>query len=318
MDFRELTYVVAVAECGGITEAAKQLYISQPSLSAAIARIEADIGAELFDRSKKPLVPTYAGEVYIENARRILQLGTELRKRVHDISENLAGKVLFGIPAERAGYMLPDVIRSFQQDYPKAKIVMRNGASALLLEALKKDQIDFAVLPKDAAELPDGFEAVEIFRESLYAVAITGYIESSAITEEGYLPLTELANYPLIALQQGHALRRRMDRLIHANNLNVHRIMELESCISAVQFAAAGIGVAVVPKRAVEVLAAKDSLSVYQTGGELDYWTISLIKKKDVYLTILEQRFIERLLAFQEQGMSPFTSDSPHGGPGRP
>ena len=303
MDFRELTYVAAVAECGGITEAAKQLYISQPSLSAAIARIETDVGTELFDRSKKPLVPTYAGEVYIENARRILQLGTELRKRVHDISENLAGKVLFGIPAERAGYMLPDVIRAFRQDYPKAKIVMRNGASDLLLEALKKDQIDFAVLPRDAAELPDGFEASEIFKEPLYVTAVPGYIDSSALTDEGYLPLTELEHYPLIALQQGHALRRRMDRLIHANNLNVHRIMELGSCISAAQFAAAGIGVAVVPKRAVEVLAAKDSLSVYQTGSELDSWTISLIKKKGVYLTILEQRFIERLLAFQEQGM---------------
>ena len=74
MDFRELTYITTIADCGSVTEAAKRLYISQPSLSYILGKVEEDLGVKLFDRKTSPLTLTYAGERYVETAREILLL----------------------------------------------------------------------------------------------------------------------------------------------------------------------------------------------------------------------------------------------------
>ena len=82
MDFRELRYVVAVADCSSITQAARQLFISQPSLSYALGQIEKEMGVKLFDRSRQPLVLTEAGRLYVKTARHILQEERELKNRL--------------------------------------------------------------------------------------------------------------------------------------------------------------------------------------------------------------------------------------------
>ena len=87
MDFRELQYVVTVADCRNITQAAKQLYISQPSLSYALARIEKEIGVKLFDRSQQPLALTDAGIIYVKTARDILQERIEMKNRLADLKD---------------------------------------------------------------------------------------------------------------------------------------------------------------------------------------------------------------------------------------
>ena len=73
MDFREMLYITTVADCRSITAAARKLYISQPSLSHIVSKVEQDVGVKLFDRGTSPLTITYAGEKYVETARKILQ-----------------------------------------------------------------------------------------------------------------------------------------------------------------------------------------------------------------------------------------------------
>lgn len=72
MDFRQLQYIIKVAECGNITKAASELYIAQPSLSNYISKVEQELGVLLFDRSTVPIRPTLAGEAYIKDAKKIL------------------------------------------------------------------------------------------------------------------------------------------------------------------------------------------------------------------------------------------------------
>lgn len=107
MDFRELQYVVTVADCRNVTQAAKQLYISQPSLSYALGQIEKEMGVKLFDRSQQPLALTDAGRIYVKTAREILQKRTELKDRLADLKDGRGARISLGIPAERAGFMLP-------------------------------------------------------------------------------------------------------------------------------------------------------------------------------------------------------------------
>ena len=296
MDFREMQYIVAIAECGSVTAAARLLYISQPSLSAAVARIENSMGTPLFDHDKKPLELTYAGEAYVRRARQILHLGNELKKEIEDIAKGETGLISFGIPAERAGEMLPEPMRRFIESYPRVQIRMINRPSYELIEALKAEEINFAIMPIDKVDLPSGITTELLQTEPVYIVSRPGIIDEKDLSVDGKLSLQALSKYPIIAMQPSHSLRVRLDLLMNRHDLRPDYALELGSCIATVQFAAAGLGVAVAPQRAIEVFSQKDSLVAYQTGTELDSWDINLIRKSDVKLSMIEKRFIDSLV----------------------
>ena len=128
MDFREMLYITTVADCRSITAAARKLYISQPSLSHIVSKVEQDVGGKLFDRGTSPITITYAGEKYVETARKILLMSDNLRKELIDAGLGEKGRIVFGMPTERAGYMLPAVI----QDLPF--IMLKKG------QAIRKKQ----------------------------------------------------------------------------------------------------------------------------------------------------------------------------------
>ena len=103
MDFRELYYITMIADCQSITKAAQKLYISQPSLSHLVSKVEAELGVKLFDRTAYPITQTYAGERYVDTARQILRLNDNMRREFSDISEGTAGRITIGMPTERVG-----------------------------------------------------------------------------------------------------------------------------------------------------------------------------------------------------------------------
>ena len=93
MDFREMTYITTIADCGSITAAARKLYISQPSLSYIVSKVEQETGAKLFERKNYPLTLTYAGEKYVETARKILSLNDNMRRELMDITGGEKGMI---------------------------------------------------------------------------------------------------------------------------------------------------------------------------------------------------------------------------------
>ncbi|MDO4314121.1 MAG: LysR family transcriptional regulator, partial [Eubacteriales bacterium] len=174
MDFRDLRYVTAVADCGSITEASRQLFISQPSLSYIISKIEQDVGIQLFNRKNYPLTLTYAGEKYVDTARKILRLNDNLRRELVDIGLGEKGKISFGIPTERAGYMLPRVIPEYKKLFPKVEIRIYEAMSDELLSSLLRDEVNFYIIPRSQKELPGGLQTELIYKEKLWLVAAPG------------------------------------------------------------------------------------------------------------------------------------------------
>lgn len=147
MDFREMVYITAVADCRSVTGAARRLYISQPSLSHIISKIEQDAGVKLFDRSQSPITLTYAGELYVETARKILMMSENLRKELVDVGLGEKGRICFGMPVERAGYMLPAVVRDFRNQYPGIDMQIMEANADELIKALMRDEIHFLIAP---------------------------------------------------------------------------------------------------------------------------------------------------------------------------
>ena len=115
MDFRQLQYIIQVAECGSITKAAAKLYITQPSLSNYISKLERELGVALFDRSVSPIRPTPAGEEYIKDAKRILYIQEQLEKKLSDLSSLTRTRGRRGSPYERGSRRS---CRSFPANFP--------------------------------------------------------------------------------------------------------------------------------------------------------------------------------------------------------
>ena len=293
MDFREMTYILTLAECGSVTKAAQRLFISQPSLSNAIAKIEAEEGVTLFDRSRLPFTLTYAGEIYVKNAQRILQIRKNLSQQLSDIKKGDKAFIQFGIPTERDGYRMPKIMRHYKDTYPGVEFRLVNGSSEQLLDALEKEKINFAILPKSATEIPSNFVTEKLYVEPLYTVAAPGYLTPEPAARQ--IPLSYFEKFPLIAMRKGHSIRTKMEHIFREHHISYRMTMEMNSCQSAAQFAAAGLGIAIVPLRAILVPHLQNELILFTTGTSLDSWTINLIYKRDTYLTHHEHQFIGKL-----------------------
>lgn len=307
MDFREMTYITTVADCGSITAAARKLYISQPSLSYIVSKVEQDVGVKLFERKNYPLTLTYAGEKYVETARKILALNDNLRRELLDIGLGEKGQINLGIPTERAGYMLPEVLMCFKEKFPGVEVRLFEADSDTLLEQLTKDEINFYIIPRSRADLPEGIKTELIYKEKLYLVAGSGMIKPEMMKEgcENVVNLSSLKQMPFILLKKGHAIRKKADSVLRRHKLTPQRVMEVSSCISAVQLARGGLGVAIVPERAVDVLGHIDGLCCYQYSEEPDAWNVNVVYKEDAYLDRSERCLIDlmkEVFAGREEG----------------
>lgn len=298
MDFREMLYITAVADCRSITAAARKLYISQPSLSHIVSKVEQDVGVKLFDRGTSPLTITYAGEKYVETARKILLMSDNLRKELIDAGLGEKGRIVFGMPTERAGYMLPAVIPDFKKKYPGIELQVREANADELLQAILKDDISFYVVPRSQGELPSGLKTEPIYRERLLLVAEKTMIQKEMFLEtEGdrnqILNISAMKDLPFIMLKKGHAIRKKTDQVLRQYGIEPKIMIELSSCISAVQLAAAGLGAAIVPQRAVDALGGMERFCCYDFSVTPEYWNVNAVYKEDMYLGRAERFLID-------------------------
>ena len=314
MDFRELTYITAVADEHSVTEAAKRLYISQPSLSYIISKAEQELGVKLFDRKTNPLTLTYAGEIYVERAREILRIRDNMRRELTDIGHGQKGRINIGIPNERAGYMLARAMPLFRKEYPNIEIRLQESRSAEIIRNLMIDKIGFCVLPGDKSDLPPGLVVEKIYRESLYIVAGDGVVTEDMLdkeeSEEEIRPATamsaagipmpvvqleKLKSKPFIIVKEGTFIRNRMDQIFREAGFFPKDVMEVANCISAVQLAKAGLGYTITPERAIIALGGYDQFNCLLYGDHQDSWDVSAVYRKEVYLGKAERALIDTM-----------------------
>ena len=119
MNTRHAQLVLAVAREGSFTAAAKSLFIAQPTLSQQIRQIEQQLGAPIFERGTTPVSLTPAGQIYVQAARRFLQIETQMNESIAALSGHTAGLLRLGLPQQRADELLPQVLAEFQSVYPE-------------------------------------------------------------------------------------------------------------------------------------------------------------------------------------------------------
>lgn len=295
MDYRELKYMLTIADTGSITNAAKKLYVSQPALSHLLSKLETELGVKLFERNRSPLVPTYAGERYLDTARKILALNENFLREMIDICNCDSGKIELGITRERSGYMLPPVLREFRKRYPKVQVQTWEEKGQNLMTALQKRELNFIILPVNHEELPVDLTSELIYREYMRVVASPSMITPEMLRRDfpNTVILENMGHLPFIQHKKGQVARKWAERTLRRHGIAPTVVMETSSCVSAAQIAASGHGFTIVPQRAVDMIQGKSEFGCYFYEPVPERWEVNVIYQKDTYFTQMERCFID-------------------------
>lgn len=282
LDFKQYRYILKVAELESITKAANALFISQPSLSHYIAKVENELGAQIFNRSTNPISLTLAGQSYVKTAREVLRLNQQLQEEISDISSEKKGKIILGIPKSRVVFMLPELLKEFWRRYPGIYIETVEENSTSLKEYVNQGKVDIAILPLIT---PDSSLDIEvIYEEELLLVAGANVIDKTKCIENGVVDTKQLESLPFILLKKRQGLRKAVDVFFSQSGIKPNVIIETGSNETAYRMASLGMGAAIVPEMTVRMAPQEPCPNIYSiTNRGLRWYVVALSRKDDCF-----------------------------------
>ena len=243
MELRHLRYVVAVAETLHFGRAAARLNMRQPPLSQQIRQLEDELGIKLFDRSRRQVQLTPAGEMFVQDARLVLAQASHAGRVGERLRQGEAGQLVIGVAGPADADYFVDIMRLFAQRHPQVRVVIRNLSTAEQLKALLEDRLHagFVTPPTEHPDLR--FDTV------LHTPIVLAVPRDHALAARTRVPLTSLAGEPVILFSRSMAPGF-FDAILgscRAAGFNLHVRHEVESLQSAYGLVAAGLGVSLVP-----------------------------------------------------------------------
>ncbi len=284
LGFRDLKYVVAVAENQSISRAAEACAITQPALSERLKRIEATLGVELFERSKRSLKITPVGERLVRKARELLDETADIDEILSTSHEPLTGQLRVGVIATLGPYLMPLILPKLRKSYPKLELILHEGLTETLIPALQAGSLDLIVA---AAPLStSGLREYDLFTEPFVLAVPVGHKLATQKTVSAH----DLRGNEMVLLQDGHCLtgqaldvcpaKQRQSRgRLHAMTLETLRHM-----------VATGAGYTLLPSLAVGSKPPLTDLIRYRNlGGKQQYgrkivlaWRHSFKRREDI------------------------------------
>ena len=312
MDFRQLKYLTAVAEYQSITKAADALFISQPAMSHYIKKAEEEFGIQLFDRTTNPISLTYAGEKYMESARRILLENDRLMKEFRDITHHMTGVLKVGTSRDRASYMLPRLIPPFKELYPGITLDLTTGSGQKLMEGLRNGKLDLVLLPSSEKDNLQGIESQMIYAEVLLLAAARGYFSQDACLpgHPSAISPKRLNGQPFFLLSQDHVARSFCDLFFRKQRIRPEIKMELASNITCYRMASTGTGLAIIPYLTTRLALCDQPVDLFSLGDPPQTWNVLVMYRKDSYLGQPERDFIQLAKdVFSRESLADLGSD---------
>jgi LysR family hydrogen peroxide-inducible transcriptional activator len=207
MTFVQLEYVVAVDTYRHFATAAEHCFVTQPTLSMQVQKLEEELGVKIFDRSKQPVVPTEVGVEIIEQARRILSEKNVITELVQTKKGILTGELRIGIIPTLAPYLLPLFVQSFSKKYPHIKLVVQELMTEYIVTRLREGRIDVGILVTPLQE--KGIKEHVLFYEELLA-----YVSrKNAAYKKTYMLTQDIDPEKLWLMEEGHCFRSQIVNL---------------------------------------------------------------------------------------------------------
>ncbi|MCJ8208189.1 LysR substrate-binding domain-containing protein [Mucilaginibacter sp. RS28] len=288
MTIVQLEYIVAVDTYRSFVAAAEKCFVTQPTLSMQIQKLEDTLGIKIFDRTKQPVIPTELGAEIISQARVLLAEHQKIKEIITDRQKELSGELKVGIIPTVAPYLLPKIITYFINKYPQVKLVVWEQTTAQIVQQLKSGMLDCGILSTPLME--PLLTETPLFYENFVAYVS----KSSQLYKRKNITSDEIDLEELWVLNEGHCMReqvlnlcqrRKQTKGFHHFEYNTGSIETLKRMVDL------NNGATILPELALNDLTEKQLDKVRYFKSPEPAREISLVTPK----TYLKRRLIEAL-----------------------
>ncbi|MBM3407797.1 MAG: LysR family transcriptional regulator [Betaproteobacteria bacterium] len=263
MTLTELKYIVAVARERHFGRAAEACFVSQPTLSVAIRKLEDELGVQLFERGSSEISVTPIGTQIIEQAQRVLEQAAAVKEIAKHGKDPLSGPVKVGVIYTIGPYLLPQLVRQMISDTPRMPMLLQENFTAKLLELLRQGEIDVAIMA-------DPFNAQGLVTQPLYDEPFVVTVPTGhPLADRKSVPATLLKTETMLLLGTGHCFRDQvlevcpeLSRYSQAS-AGIQKTFEGSSLETIRHMVASGIGITVLPWTAMPAPARRETLLSY-------------------------------------------------------
>ncbi|MBI2887393.1 MAG: LysR family transcriptional regulator [Chloroflexi bacterium] len=280
MDLNRLRLFSAVAEHGSYSRAAEALDLSQPSVSVQVHQLERALSAYLFFQVGRKLHLTEEGKLLLGYAHQIFSLEERAEQAVQELSSLERGHLVVGASFTIGNYMLPPVLREFQQQYPGVELVLELGNTQEIQERMLDNELDVAFVGR-VVDHPQ-IRSAPYSMDHLVVIASAGH----PLGNRSLVSVQELTEEPFVIREKGSATRDLVESRLHALGTDYRVSMEAEGPEAVKQAVAAGLGVSVISRTAVAWEAKAGRLSLVNV-PELDL-------HRQLYQVLIKSRPVSR------------------------
>ncbi len=287
--FKQMQYLMALAQAKNFRKASEACHISQPTLSAAIKEMENLLGADVLDRSQhKKVIFTSFGKNVLETTKRIAPLMEDLKEKAKNLSAPFSGPIRIGLIPTITPYLLPTILPELQKKYPKIEWQIVEGMSANLIQKMKDGALDLAIIafPYEI----ENFAHEVFFEEEFYCAAPKNFFgQKKTITYD------DLEDKTLLLLEDGHCLR---DHALSACKLQGKREEQALSATSLqtlIQMVEHGYGITLLPRMVIESSVVPQNVDIYRFKNPKPTRKIGVVWRKNAP-NLLELKNISKTL----------------------
>ncbi|MEO6987687.1 MAG: LysR substrate-binding domain-containing protein [Aquihabitans sp.] len=247
MNLRDLQYLVALADHLHFGRAAEASFVSQPTMSTQIQKLERELGVELVERGPRQVLLTRAGEAVVEHARVVLKEADIIRAIAQRATDPEAGSLRLGLFPTLAPYLLPHVVPSLRQRFPNLELLLVEEKTDVVIERLLDGRLDVGLLAQPVTQAGLRQELLFI-EEFVLAVPATHPLAHAG----GPVDISVLEDEDMLLLEEGHCLRDQALDVCQLTGAKERRGFRATSLETLRQMVAAGVGITLLPELAVQ------------------------------------------------------------------
>lgn len=304
MNDRELLYVKTIAETKSISEAAKMLFLAQPSLSQSLQRIEDNLGTPLFIRHQSGMRLTLAGEKYYKAANEILNIYDDFTNEITYINDLKRGRVTIAIGNFMGSYLLPKILPLFKKEYPNIEVHIKEENSRVMAQELLNASIDFAIIHSHPLKHNKSLEYDILYKDYFVLVTeknhpLSKYKRDNVDHPYPKIDLSLFKDENFIMIDKGKGIRIVSDLIFDNLGINPNIGLTIKSYETARRLASQGYGVTIIPLKYIDIFQGQYDADYYFIDNcECSYWNTCIVTNPNMYQSKISKVFIELILKY--------------------
>lgn len=306
--FSKNDYVYEIYKEKSFTKAAQKLYISQPSISAAIKNLESEIGSPIFERSGAEVKLTPIGVEYISAVEKILEIENEFKRKLQDTYDMEIGEISIGTTGFLSTYILPGIINRYTNLYPKISISLSDANSSHLSELIQSDKVDIGLDCLD--DEMDFYDKYPLRKETIMLCVPANleinkklskyqinpddiYTRKADIKLIPSVPIDAFKNENFILLKKGHSMYNHASKIFAENKIEPKIVYSVDQFSVSYLLSESGMGVCFVSDTLFKYSKFHKNVLAYNIDDGINSRSLCIVHKKNKYKTKAMEKFIE-------------------------